>query len=477
MGLLDFLTGNDKAAKECSQKDCHPKMFCYQCEMSMPEGCGAHGQEIGTCGKTATKSRLQDIMVFGLKGLAAYREHARELLDMNPNSEDLKTLIEVDDTMSETLYFTLTNVNFNFDEHIAQLMKVGQAGVKVMDLLSSNHTKALGVPTPVTVTQNKAEGKGILISGHNLDMLEKLLKRIEERGLADKINVYTHSEMLPAHGYPALRKFKNLKGNIGKAWFDQTDVFSKWNGTCVVNTNCIVPPEKSKKVANYVDRLYTYKIVGIEGAKKIENDNFDPLIDQTLSLPDVTGFDSDETLVTGHHYETILTLAPQILEAINSGKIKRFWVIAGCDAPGHGRDYFRELAEKVPADHVIITSSCGKFRFNDIDFGTVPGTDIPRYLDLGQCNDSNGAVHIALAVADALGVGVNDLPVSIALMWMEQKAVIILLALLSLGINDIYIGAKAPQFVNDDIYNFLHEQFNLNVISDIEKDFGKELAE
>jgi hydroxylamine reductase len=309
-------------------------------------------------------------------------------------------------------------------------------------------------------------------------MLHKLLTRIEERGLSDKINVYTHSEMLPAHAYPELRKFKNLKGNIGKAWFDQTDVFSKWNGTCVVNTNCIVPPEKSKKVANYIDRLYTYKIVGVEGAKKIENDNFDPLIDQTLELPDVTGFDSDETLVTGHHYKTILTLAPQILDAIKSGKIKRFWVIAGCDAPGHGRDYFRELAEKVPDDHVIITSSCGKFRFNDIDFGTVPGTEIPRYLDLGQCNDSNGAVHIALALADALGVeNVNDLPISIALMWMEQKAVLILLALLYLGINDIYIGARAPQFVNDEIFNFLNEQFNLNVISDIEKDFGKELTE
>ena len=472
MGLLDFLGGNTKPAKE------EANMFCYQCEMSMPDGCGAHGQKIGVCGKTATKARLQDLMVFGLKGLSAYREHARELMDLQPNTEDLKTLIEIDDVMSETLYFTLTNVNFNFDEHIAQLMKVGEAGVKVMNLLSGNHTKALGVPTPVTVTQNKAEGKGILISGHNLDMLEKLLERIEERGLADKVNVYTHSEMLPAHAYPALKKFKNLKGNIGKAWFDQTDVFSKWNGTCVVNTNCIVPPEKSKKVANYIDRLYTYKIVGIEGAKKIENDNFDPLIDQTLALPDVTGFDSDETLVTGHHYETILTLAPAILDAIKSGKIKRFWVIAGCDAPGHGRDYFRELAQKVPEDHVIITSSCGKFRFNDIDFGTVPGTEIPRYLDLGQCNDSNGAVHIALALADALGVkDVNDLPISIALMWMEQKAIIILLALLYLGIKDIYIGANAPQFVNDDIYNFLHENFNLSVISDIEKDFGKELAE
>jgi hydroxylamine reductase len=210
--------------------------------------------------------------------------------------------------------------------------------------------------------------------------------------------------------------------------------------------------------------------------KKIENDNFDPLIDQTLSLPDVDGFDSDEKLVTGHHYKTILTLAPAILDAIKSGKIKRFWVIAG-DAPGKSRNYFRELAERVPQDHVIITSSCGKFRFNDIDFGTVPGTEIPRYLDLGQCNDSNGAVHIAIALAEALGVTIHDLPISIALMWMEQKAVLILLALLYLGIKDIYIGVNAPQFVNEDIFNFLNEQFNLNVISDIDKDFGAVLAQ
>ena len=464
--------------KETVQKPqaCDLPFLCWQCEMSAPGGCGSHGESKGVCGKTATKSRLQDLMIFGLKGLSAYREHANELLE---TEEDYKTLKEIDDVNAETLYFTLTNVNFNFDEHIAQLMKVGNAGVKVMNLLSDLHTRALGVPAPVEVTQNKAEGKGILVSGHNLDMLEKLLKRIEERGLSDKINVYTHSEMLPAHGYPHLKKFKNLKGNIGKAWYDQTDIFSKWNGTCVVNTNCIVPPEKSPKVKNYVDRLYTYKITGIEGAKKIENDNFDPLIDQTLALPDIEGFDSDEKIVTGHHYKTVIeAFGPKVLDAIKEGKLKRVWVIAGCDAPGRKRNYFRELALAVPKDHIIITSSCGKFRFNDVDFGTVPGTDIPRYIDLGQCNDSNGAVHIALTVAQALGIeDVNELPVSIALMWMEQKAIIILLALLSLGIKDIYIGPNAPQFANEDIVNFLVENFNLGVISgDIHKDFGKELA-
>ncbi len=440
-------------------------MFCYQCEMSMTGGCGSGGQEMGTCGKSVIESRLQDLIVFGAKGLAAYRTHARELADKNLQ-EDMDRLLKIDDVISESMYFTLTNVNFNFDEHIAQLMKLGSAGVEVLDLLGDVHTRHFGIPTPVKITQNRAEGHAILVSGHNLDMLNGLLKRIKERGLDNKINVYTHSEMLPAHGYPHLREYENLKGNIGKAWFDQTDLFSKWQGAIVVNTNCIVPRDKSTKVDNYIDRIYTYGIVGIKDAKKIENNNYDALIDHALKLPEVNGFESNETLTTGHHYKTILTLAPQILEAVGEGKITKFFVIAGCDAPGKGGEYFREMAKELPSTAVIITSSCGKFRFNDIDFGNVPGTQIPRYLDLGQCNDSNGAVHIALAVASALGVkDLNDLPVEIVLSWMEQKAVIILLALFSLGIKNIYLGPKAPQFLNSDIANFLVETFNIHVIN------------
>jgi hydroxylamine reductase len=429
-------------------------MFCNQCEMSMPSGCGAKGQTVGTCGKDATTSKLQDIMIYGLKGLSAYREHAKEF------GGDTTV---ADDVMSETLYFTLTNVNFNFDDHIAQLMKIGSAGVEMMNVLSEVHTKHLGVPTPVTVTQNKAEGKAILVSGHNLDMFKKLLEDTKDKG----INIYTHSEMLPAHGYPELRKYPHLKGNIGKAWFDQAELFEKWPGSIVVNTNCIVPPKKN---AGYADRLFTYKIVGVDGATKIINNNFDELIEKTLSLPEVTGFESDTTLNTGHHYKTILTLAPQVLEAVNEGKIKQFFVIAGCDAPGKEGNYYREVAESLPEDCVIITSSCGKFRFNDIDFGNVPGTEIPRYLDLGQCNDSNGAIHIATAISQALNTPINDLPISIILSWMEQKAVLILLSLFSLGIKDIYLGPKPPQFVNDDIIEFLSENFNLHLTTNAKDD-------
>lgn len=431
----------------------HP-MFCYQCEMSAPNGCGTKNQALGTCGKNANLAQLQDIMIFGLKGLAAYREHAREL-----GADTSK----VDDVVSETLYFTMTNVNFNFDEHIKQLMKIGQAGVEVMDLLSDAHTSRLGIPTPVRISQNRAEGKAILVSGHNLDMLHKLLEATVNKG----INIYTHSEMLPAHGYPTLRNYPHLKGNIGGAWHDQTRLFEKWPGAIVVSTNCIEP---LKERHTYRDRLFTYKMVGAEGIAKIEHDDFTPLIEKALSLPEVTHFESEQTLVTGHHYKTILSLAPQILEGIHQNQIRQFFVIAGCDAPGKEGNYYREMAEKLPQDAVIITSSCGKYRFNDIDFGQVPGTEIPRYLDLGQCNDSNGAVHVALALSDALNTPVNDLPVAIVLSWLEQKAVIILLALFSLGIKDIYIGPKPPQFINETILKFLVENFNLHLTTNAQHD-------
>ncbi|MCI6989472.1 MAG: hydroxylamine reductase [Campylobacter sp.] len=438
------------------------QMFCHQCEMSAQGGCGSKGQSMGTCGKDSTLANLQDAMIFGLKGMSAYRHHANEL---GANTK------EVDDVIADTLYFTLTNSNFNFDEHIARLLKVGEAGVKVMGLLSEAHTKNLGIPSPVRVTQNRAEGKAILVSGHNLHALKMLLEQTENKG----INIYTHSEMLPAHGYPELRKFSHLRGNIGKAWFDQTKLFNEFKGAILMTTNCIVPLRKS---CEYADRLFGYQIAGTNGIKSIEGNDFSPLIEKALSLPDITGFDSDETLTTGHHYKAILPMAGEILEAIKSGKIRRFFVIAGCDAPGKGRDYYRELAISLPKDCVILTSSCGKFRFNDVDFGFIDGTEIPRYLDLGQCNDSNGAVAIASALSEATGIAINDLPISIVLMWMEQKAVIILLALLYLGVKNIHVGPTLPEFFNNEILNFLVEKFGLSLISgDAQADLTKFLGE
>ncbi|WP_086241535.1 hydroxylamine reductase [Campylobacter devanensis] len=426
------------------------EMFCHQCEMSANDGCGSKGQSMGTCGKDATLARLQDMMIFALKGLSAYRHHANEL---GANTKN------VDDVMAQTLYFTLTNMNFNFDQHIEQLLKVGKAGVEVMDILSNAHTSKFGIPTPVKISQNRAEGKAILVSGHNLHALKELLEQTKDKG----INIYTHSEMLPAHGYPELKKYPHLKGNLGKAWFDQTELFNKFNGAILMTTNCIVPLRKSAK---YSDRLFGYDIASTKGIAHINGDDFTPLINKALELDDVSGFDSDEVINTGHHYKAVLPMAGEILEAIKSGKIRRFFVIAGCDAPGKGREYYRELALSVPKDCVILTSSCGKFRFNDIDFGLIEGTNIPRYLDLGQCNDSNGGVKIAMALSEATGIAINDLPLSIVLMWMEQKAIIILVALLYLGVKNIHIGPSLPKFLNSEILNFLVEKYNLSLISE-----------
>lgn len=438
------------------------EMFCHQCQMSAPGGCGSKGQEMGTCGKDSTLARLQDMMIFGLKGMSAYRHHASEL------GADTKS---VDDIIAKTLYFTLTNMNFNLEEHIAQLLEVGKGGVEVMDILSNAHTSKFGIPSPVKVTQNKASGKAILVSGHNLHALKALLEQTKDKG----INIYTHSEMLPAHAYPELNKFSHLKGNIGKAWFDQTKLFNEFKGAILMSTNCIIPLRKN---CEYSQRLFGYDIAGTNGVTHINGDDFSPLIAKALSLPDVSGFDSDEMISTGHHYKAVLPMAGEILEAIKSGKIRRFFVIAGCDAPGSSRNYYRELALALPKDCIVLTSSCGKFRFNDVDFGCIEGTNIPRYLDLGQCNDSNGAVKIAIALSEATGIAINDLPISIVLMWMEQKAIIILLALLYLGVKNVHIGPTLPEFINADILNLLVEKYNLGLISgDANADLKKYLGE
>lgn len=429
-------------------------MFCNQCEQTPHGGC----TKVGVCGKNEDIAALQDTMIFGLKGVAAYAIHARELGYSDP---------EVDAITHQALYTTLTNSNFNLQEHLDMALKVGYAAVRIMDLLDRAHTERLGVPTPVKVSQNKIEGHSILVTGHNLYALEELLKQSEGKG----INVYTHSEMLPAHGYPGLKKYSHLKGNVGKAWYDQRKLFEEFPGAILGTTNCLMPVKGS-----YIDRFFTYGTAGLEGAKKIENDDFSPIIEKALELPAVN-IESDLTLTTGFHHNTVLSIAPEIIEAVKSGRIRRFFVIAGCDAPTKGRDYYRELALSLPSDCVLLTTSCGKFRFNDHDFGTVTGTDIPRYIDLGQCNNSGSAVKIALALAEAFNCSVNDLPLSIVLSWFEQKAVAILLGLLHLGVRNIHIGPKAPEWFTSNIVEVLQKNFDLKLISgdpkaDLEKFLG-----
>lgn len=414
-------------------------MFCYQCEQTMEGGCD---KKIGVCGKNEDIASLQDIIIFGLKGAAAYAHHARQLGFTDP---------EVDAITHEALYSTLTNVNFNLDENIKMVLRVGEATIKVMELLDKAHTARLGIPEPVTVSEDSVEGKSILVTGHNLYALEELLKQTEGKG----INIYTHSEMLPAHGYPQLKKYSHLKGNVGKAWHDQRRVFDDFQGAILVTTNCVMPVR-----GTYGDRMFTYDMTGVEGSLKIENNDFAPIIEKALSLPDAD-IKSEKILTTGFHHENVLKLAPQIIEAVKTGKIKRFFVIAGCDAPGDGGEYFRELAELIPKDCVILTTSCGKFRFNDIDFGNIDG--IPRLIDLGQCNNSISAVKIAQALAEAFNCTVNELPLSIVLSWFEQKAVAILLGLFSLGIKNIYLGPKAPEFVTPGVLKVLQDAFDLKL--------------
>ena len=429
-------------------------MFCYQCEQTPEKGC----TKVGVCGKNPDVSSLQDIIIFGLKGIAAYATHARELGMVDP---------EVDGIVHEALYTTLTNSNFNVAEHVNMAMKVGQGAVKVMDLLDRAHTSRLGTPTPVVVSQDKIEGHCILVTGHNYYALEELLKQTEGKG----INVYTHSEMLPAHGYPELKKYPHLKGNVGKAWFDQRKLFEEFPGGILGTTNCLMPVKGS-----YSDRFWSYGICGLEGIAKIANDDFSALIEKTLSLP-IVNKDSDKTLTTGFHHSTVLSIAPEIIDAVKSGKIKRFFVVAGCDAPTKGREYFRDLAEGLPKDCVLLTTSCGKFRFNDIDFGTVPGTEIPRYIDLGQCNNSGSAAKIAIALADAFECTVNDLPLTIVLSWFEQKAVAVLLGLFSLGVQNIHVGPSAPKFISPGVLGVLQDTFNLQLISgDAKADLAKFLG-
>lgn len=430
------------------------EMFCHQCEQTPPTGC----TKVGVCGKNPDIASLQDTIIFGIKGISAYATHARELGYTDP---------EVEAIVQEALYSTHTNVNFNLQETIGLTLKVGTGAVKAMDLLDRAHTDKYGVPEPAVVSSDKVEGKSILVSGHNLHALKELLEQTEGKG----INIYTHSEMLPAHGYPELKKHSHLKGNLGKAWYDQRKLFEDFPGAILVTTNCVMPI----KGGSYGDRIFSYHASGLEDVSKIENDDFTPLIEKALELPE-GDVQSDRVMMTGFHHQTVLDIAPEVVSAVKEGKIRRFFVIAGCDAPTKGRDYYRELATSLADDCVILTTACGKFRFNDVDYGVVPGTNIPRFIDLGQCNNSISAVKIAQALAEAFDCEVNELPLTIVLSWLEQKAVAILLGLFSLGVKGIYLGPKAPRFLSPNVVSVLQENFDLKLISgDPKEDFAEYL--
>ncbi len=384
---------------------------------------------------------LLELITYGLKGMAAYADHALILGQQDP---------EVFAFFHEALAF-LCRENYELGELVAMTLKVGEVNLTVMGLLDTANTGKYGhpVPTPVRVTPIK--GKAIVVSGHDLLDLELLLKATEGKG----INIYTHGEMLPCHGYPELHKYAHLVGNYGGAWQDQAKEFDAFPGAILMTTNCIQKPRPS-----YIDRIFTTGLVAFPGVAHIgEDKDFTPVIEAALAAEGFTEDAPEKTILVGFGHEAVLSVAPTVIDAVKSGALKRCFLIGGCDGAKSGRNYYTELAENIPQDCIILTLACGKYRFNKLEFGTLGG--LPRLLDIGQCNDTFSAIKIAVALADAFGCSVNELPLSIILSWYEQKAVVVLLTLLHLGIRDIRLGPTLPAFVTPAILNVLVENFNI----------------
>ena len=426
-------------------------MFCYQCEQTaLGTGC----TKTGVCGKSEDIQSLQDILLFGLKGIAAYAYHAREL---GSRSE------EVDAFMHEALFKTVTNVSFDLNQYLELVLKCGAMNLKVMEILDQAHTHKFGNPTPVNVATGTKSGPGILVTGHDLLDLYELLQQSKNAG----VNIYTHSEMLPAHGYPELRKFSHLAGNYGGAWQEQKQEFNSFSGAILATTNCVLIPP----AGTYLDRLFTTGITGIPGATHLKDRDFTALIAKAKLLPPLKETPSAEKIMTGFHHTAVLGLADKIVNLVKSGKIRHFFLVGGCDGAKPGRNYYTEFAEKVPKDCIILTLACGKYRFNRLEFGQIEG--IPRLIDIGQCNNAYSAVQVALALSQAFNCGVNDLPLTLVLSWFEQKAVAILLSLLYLNVKGIYIGPTPPAFISKNIFAVLQEKFDLKLISSPEEDLKR----
>ncbi len=429
------------------------EMFCYQCSQTV-KGMGCTVK--GVCGKEPTVARLQDNLIYAIKGMSAYLYHAREL-----GSTDT----EIDAFLEKAFYTTFTNVNFDAGSLVQLALEAGKMNIKTMKLLKEAHIKAYGEPEPIKVRTGTVKGYGILVTGHGLKALEELLKQTEGTG----VNVYTHSEMLPAHGYPGLKKYKHLVGNLGKAWFDQKKIFAKYPMAILATSNCALIPKEE-----YKDRMFTTGPVRLPDVKHIDEYDFTPVIEKAKALPELEEESGDIVLTTGFSKSVILSLADKIKKLVEDGKIKHFFLVGGCDSPVGRGDYYREFVKLLPKNTIILTLACGKFRFNDLELGDIEG--IPRLLDLGQCNDAIDAIEIASALAGLFGVGVNELPLTLNLSWMEQKAVIILWSLLSLGIKKIYLGPILPAWVNDDILKVLQDNYDIRLIGEPEEDIKTMLA-
>jgi hydroxylamine reductase len=422
-------------------------MFCYQCsQTARGTGCTVKG----VCGKEATVARLQDNLLLATKGMAAYLYHAREL-----GYTDTK----IDAFLERAFYSTFTNVNFDAEDFVNLAVEAGKMNIRTMQLLKKAHIETYGEPEPTEVQTGTVKGQGIIATGHGLKALGELLKQTEQTG----INVYTHSELLPAHGYPGLKKFKHLVGNLGKAWFDQKQLFSKYPVAILGTSNCVLIPKE-----DYRDRMFTTGPARLPGIQHITGYDYAPVIQKAKSLPELEEKPGDVVLTTGFSKSVVLSLKDKIKDLVQTGKIKHFFLVGGCDSPLKKAVYFREFVQSLPKNTVVLTLACGKFRINDLNLGEIEG--VPRLIDLGQCNDAIVAVEIAEALAELFGMGINELPLTLVLSWMEQKAVAILWSLLALGIKGIYLGPTLPAWVNDDILKVLKEKYDLRLISNPDQD-------
>lgn len=400
---------------------------------------------------------LKQLAIYGCKGMAAYARHAANL---GYEDEDVYDIIE--NAMAET-----ARPDISVDELLSLVLGVGDGGVKVMALLDKANTQTYGNPEITKVDIGVRNHPGILISGHDLKDLEELLRQTEGKG----VDVYTHCEMLPAQYYPAFKKYPHFAGNYGNAWWKQTVEFESFNGVFLFTSNCIVPPRKN---CTYLDRIYTTGVVGMPGTHHIEEGrdgkpkDFSALIAQAQKCQPPMAIEHGQ-IVGGFAHHQVLELAPKIIDLVKRGKIRKFVVMAGCDGRFPSRDYYTEFARTLPDDCVILTAGCAKYRYNKLQLGDIEG--VPRVLDAGQCNDSYSLVLIAMALRDALGLkDINDLPIVYNIAWYEQKAVIVLLALLSLGVKNIHTGPTLPAFFTPDILNVLQDKFNIGTISTVEKD-------
>ena len=404
---------------------------------------------------------LKSLILFGIRGMAAYAYHAMVL---GYTSEEVNSFF----------YRALSVIGYDMDMELLLpvVLEVGEKNLICMELLDRANTETFGTPVPTTVPLTVEKGPFIVITGHDLYDLKLLLEQTKDKG----INIYTHGEMLPAHAYPELKKYPHLKGNFGTAWQNQQKEFDALPAPILYTTNCLMPVKPS-----YADRVFTTEVVSYPEMVHIgEEKDFTPVIEKALELGgydfdrEMTGINGGKTVMTGFGHGTVLGVVDQVIDAVKSGAIRHFFLVGGCDGARVGRNYYTEFVKQTPKDSVILTLACGKYRFNDLDLGTIGG--LPRIMDMGQCNDAYSAIKVAAALAEAFECSVNELPLSMVLSWYEQKAVCILLTLLHLGIKNIYLGPTLPAFISPNILNYLVENYQISPISTPEEDLKKILG-